>query len=317
MSFGQPLLHFTEEVEDAIAERRPLVALESTLLAHGLPEGRRAEVGRALEDTVRARGAVPATIALIEGRFHVGLDAEALERVIAGDAKKASLRDLAVAAVTGGVWATTVATTMAVAHRAGIRVFATGGIGGVHRGAGDSFDESADLTALSRFPLAVVCAGAKSVLDLPKTMERLETLGIPVLGYDTDELPAFYHARSGLPVTARMSSPEAVARVLAVQRDLGGGGVLVAQPPPADRAQDPAVVDRLIGDALSAADAAGVKGREVTPFLLATLARASGGGVVETNVALVTQNADLAARIAAADVALDAEAAASPFTPEA
>lgn len=298
-------MRFTEEVEDAIAECRPLVALESTLLAHGLPEERRALVAHQLEDIVRAQGAVPATIALIDGRFCVGLGQAELDRVIGGDVKKASLRDLAVAAIQGGVWATTVASTMAVAHRAGIRVFATGGIGGVHRGADLSFDESADLTALARYQVTVVCAGAKSVLDLPKTLERLETLGVPVLGFGTDALPAFYHGQSGLPVTAQVDSPEVVAQMMGVHFDqLSEGGLLVAQPPPADQAQDPGVVDALITDALKAADVAGVRGREVTPFLLGALNKASGGDVVRTNVALVAHNTELAARIAVADTAL-------------
>ncbi len=302
-------MRFTEEVEDAIAECRPLVALESTLLAHGLPEDRRAAVGHQLEDIVRAQGAVPATIALIDGRFCVGLGEDDLARVIAGNVKKASLRDLAVAAVQGGVWATTVASTMAVAHRAGIRVFATGGIGGVHRGADQSFDESADLTALARYHVSVVCAGAKSVLDLPKTLERLETLGVPILGFGTSELPAFYHGNSGLPVTAQVDSPEVIAQMMGVQFDqLATGGLLVTQPPPADQAQDPKVVDVLITDALSAAASAGVRGREVTPFLLGALNKASGGDVVRTNVALVAHNTELAARIAVADSALRNEA---------
>lgn len=299
-----PLLTFTEEVEDAIAERRGIVALESTLLAHGLPAERRAEVGRRLEAVVREAGATPATIALIDGRLHVGLDDTSLARVIDGQATKASLRDLPLAIADGGVWATTVASTMAVAARAGVRVFATGGIGGVHRGAAQTFDESADLTALARYPVAVVCAGAKSVLDLPKTLERLETLGVPVLGYRTDELPAFYHGASGLPVTARVDSPEHVAQVMAAQLDvLAGGGLLVTQPPPAADAQDPEQVDRLIAAALAAAEAKGVRGRAVTPFLLSALAEASSGDVVRTNVSLVEANARLAAEIAAADVA--------------
>lgn len=302
-------MRLTEEVEDAIAERRPLVALESTLLAHGLPPERRAEVAHQLEDLVRAEGAVPATIALIDGRFCVGLDEADLARVIVGDAKKASLRDLAVAAVQGGVWATTVASTMAVAHRAGIRVFATGGIGGVHRGADQSFDESADLTALARHPLTVVCAGAKSVLDLPKTVERLETLGVPIVGFGTDELPAFYHRHGGLPVTVRLDDPQQIAQLMAVQFDqLAAGGLLVAQPPPEALAQDPQVVSALIEGALAEAEAAGVKGRAVTPFLLSALNTASNGDVVRTNVALVAHNTTLAARIAVADVRLSEDA---------
>ncbi|MCB9649385.1 MAG: pseudouridine-5'-phosphate glycosidase [Deltaproteobacteria bacterium] len=302
MSEVQPLLRLTEEVEDAIAERRPLVALESTLLAHGLPAERRATVAAELEAVVRAEGAVPATIAVVDGRFCVGLEGELLARVIAGGAEKASIRDLAVAVATGGVWATTVASTMAVAHRAGIRVFATGGIGGVHRGAEHTFDESADLMALARYPVTVVCAGAKSVLDLPRTLERLETLGVPVLGYGTAELPAFYHGRSGLPVSYRVDDPATVARIMAVQYEqLAGGGLLVCQPPPEAEAQDPAVVDALIQGALAAAEAAGVKGRAVTPFLLGALDQASGGDVVRTNVALVAHNTRLAARIAVAD----------------
>ena len=301
----QPLLRLTEEVEDAIAERRPLVALESTLLAHGLPAERRARVAAEREAAVRAEGAVPATIAVVDGRFGVGLEGDALARVIAGGAEKASIRDLAAAIATGGVWATTVASTMAVAHRAGIRVFATGGLGGVHRGAQESFDESADLTALARYPVAVVCAGAKSVLDLSRTVERLETLGVPVLGFGTAELPAFYHGRSGLPVSCRVDDAATVARIMAVQfEQLGAGGLVVAQPPPEDQAQDPARVDALIEQALAAATAAGVRGRAVTPFLLGALDQASGGDVVRTNVALVAHNARLAARIAVADQAL-------------
>ena len=201
---SEPLLQFTEEVEEAIAARRPIVALESTLLAHGLPPERRAPVADHLERIVREAGAVPATIAIVDQALRVGLDAEALERIVSGDALKASVRDLPIALAQGGVWATTVASTMAIAARAGIRVFATGGIGGVHRDAPQSFDESADLTALARYPLVVVSAGAKAVLDLPKTMERLETLGVPVIGFKTDELPAFYHAHSGVPLSVRV-----------------------------------------------------------------------------------------------------------------
>ena len=307
---SEPLLAFTEEVEDAIAERRPIVALESTLLAHGLPHDRRAEVAARLEDAVRQEGAVPATIALIDGRGRVGLDAELLARVIEGGAEKASLRDLSIALVRKGVWATTVASTLAVAARAGIRIFATGGIGGVHRGAERTYDESADLTALARYRVAVVSAGAKSVLDLARTLERLETLGVPVIGFGTDELPAFYHAHSGLPLRCRIDDVHAAAEIMDAQLDRwGAGGLLFVQPPPASEAQDPADVDRLIEQALLAADAQGIRGQAVTPFLLEQLDRSSGGDVVRTNVALVESNARLAARIARADVELPREEA--------
>ena len=268
----EPLLACTEEVEDAIAERRPLVALESTLLAHGLPPAERGRVAHLLEDAVRAEGAVPATIAILDGRFSIGLGAAALERVIEGSVEKASCRDLAVALVKGGVWATTVASTMAIAHRAGLRFFATGGIGGVHRGAELTFDESADLMALARYPVAVVCAGAKSVLDLPRTLERLETLGVPVIGFGTSELPAFYHGASGLRLEVRSDSEDEVARIALVRFDrLEEGGLLVVQPPPAAVAQAPERVDALIAAALARAERAQVRGRAVTPFLLAAL----------------------------------------------
>ncbi len=300
-----PLLRCTEEVEDALAEGRPLVALESTLLAHGLPAAERPKVATLLEAIVREHGATPATIAILDGKFHVGLDSVALERVIEGSATKASLRDLSVAVATGGVWATTVASTMAIAARAGIRVFATGGIGGVHRDVVHTYDESADLTALARYRLAVVCAGAKSILDLPRTVERLETLGVPIIGFQTNELPAFYHGRGGLPVTARVDTVEALAGIVSVQLDrLDAGGLLVVQAPPEAVAQDPVKVDVLIEAALQRAAAQGVRGRAVTPFLLSALDQASGGDVVRTNVALVAHNTGLAARLAVAEVSL-------------
>lgn len=296
------VVRMSAPVAEALVERRPIVALESTLLSHGLPEARRITVARALEDTITREGAVPATIAVLDGYLHVGLDDRALERVALEGAEKASLRDLPVALGLGGVWATTVASTMAIAARAGIRVFATGGIGGVHRDAQSTFDESADLTALARYPVVVVCAGAKAVLDLQKTMERLETLGVPVLGYRTAELPAFYHARSGIPLVCRVESTEEIARVMVAQLDrLAGAGMLVVQPPPPDFAQDPEVVRALIQGALERARAAGIHGRSVTPFLLTALDQASGGDFVDTNVALVEENARLAARIAVAD----------------
>ena len=300
-----PVLALNDEVAEALASKSALVALETTLLAHGLPPEDRRRVALRLEAVCRAEGAVPATIAIVDGRMRVGLDDSTLERIIDGTATKASLRDLAIAVARGGVWATTVATTMAIAQRAGIRYFATGGIGGVHRGASETFDESADLLALARYPVGVVCAGAKSVLDLPRTTERLETLGVPVIGFGTDELPAFYHARGGLPVTVRLDTPEEVAGVGIARFDrLGEGGLLIAQPPPEGLAQSPEVVDGLIETALDEAARTGLRGREVTPFLLARLAELSDGEVVRTNVALVEANARLAARIAVADARL-------------
>src|SRR5947209_12436800 len=219
-TMSSPILRVLPEVEAAIRDRRAVVALESTLLSHGLPEARRIEVARMLEDAVRAEGAVPATIAVVDSKMCIGLDEEALSRVAFDGAEKASLRDLGVAIGLGGVWATTVAATMSIAARAGIRVFATGGIGGVHRDASTTFDESADLVALARFPVLVVCAGAKAVLDLPRTMERLETIGVPVVGFRTAELPAFYHGKSGIPLVCRIESPDEAARIMHAQFDL-------------------------------------------------------------------------------------------------
>ncbi|MEO1229036.1 MAG: pseudouridine-5'-phosphate glycosidase [Myxococcota bacterium] len=300
-----PILSFGDEVAEALATEAPVVALESTLLAHGLPAGRRREVALRLEEAVRSEGATPATVAIVDRRFQVGLDGDALERVIGEGATKASLRDLAPALALGGVWATTVASTMAIAQVAGLRWFATGGIGGVHRGAETTFDESADLTALAKYPVAVVCAGAKSVLDLPRTLERLETLGVPVVGFGTDQLPAFYHGASGLPVPVRVNEARAVAAIAVTRFDrLGEAGVLVVQAPPASSAQEPRQVDTWIERALARAAEKGVQGREVTPFLLAFLAEVSEGNLVETNIALVEHNARLAARCAVADVAL-------------
>lgn len=293
-----PLLAFTEEVEDAIAEHRGVVALESTLLAHGLPPDRREEVATRLEAIVRAAGAAPATIAVVDQKLCVGLTEAQRARVIDGGAKKASVRDLAVAMIDGGVWATTVASTMAIAARAGVRVFATGGIGGVHRGAETTFDESADLMALARYPVAVVSAGAKAVLDLPRTLERLETLGVPVVGVGTDDFPAFYAASSGLALRARIDDVDRLAALVVMQSErLGAGGVLVVQPPPV--AMDPAEVEALVAAALARAEREGVKGASVTPFLLAALDAASDD-VLATNIRLVEHNAALAAHLAKA-----------------
>jgi pseudouridine-5'-phosphate glycosidase len=279
------LLQIHAPVAEALAAGRAVVALESTLLAHGLPAARRRDAAESLEAAVRAEGAVPATIAILGGRLCVGLDEAGLARVITGSPspKKASLRDMAWALATREDHATTVASTMDIAARAGIAVFATGGIGGVHREVLDTFDESADLLALARLRVAVVSAGAKSVLDLPRTLERLETLGVPVIGYGTRELPAFYHAHSGLPLSQASDDLGVVAEAVHHHLDtLAAGGVLVVQPPPDALAQDPRTVDALIDEALGEARAAGVRGAAITPFLLSRLDRASGGAVVET-----------------------------------
>ncbi len=289
------------EVQAALAEGRGVVALESTLLAHGLPPARRAEAAARLEATVRNEGAVPATIAILDGVPHVGLDADGLARITQGGPRKAALRDLAIAFATGGDWATTVSTTMALAARAGVRCFATGGIGGVHREVLETFDESSDLVALARYPVLVVSAGAKSVLDLPRTVERLETLGVPIIGFGTRELPAFYHGRSGVPLEHTTDDVATLARIAHQRFDiLAEGGVLVVQPPPAALAQDPTIIDGHIDEALAEANARGIRGARITPFLLAELAARSGGSSVETNLALVDQNAQLAARVAVA-----------------
>lgn len=299
----EPVLALSDEVAEALGVGRPVVALESTLLAHGLPAERRRSVALELEGICRAEGAAPATIAILDGRLRVGLDDEALARVIDGTARKASLRDLAPAVALGGVWATTVASTLAVAARCGIRWFATGGLGGVHRGVSETYDESADLLALARYPVGVVCAGAKSVLDLPKTLERLETAGVPLVGFRTDELPAFYHPHGGLPLTCRVDTAEEAARIAVARFDrLGQAGLVVCQPPP--EPLPAAEVEAHIRAAVEEADRRGVGGRELTPFLLAELARRTDGASVRANVALVEANARLAARLAGADVAL-------------
>ena len=291
-----------EPVAAAIAAGRPVVALESTIIAHGLPYPRNLETARELEAAVRESGAEPATIAVLDGRIRVGLGDTALDRLAdpAADLAKVSRADLPVILARGGSGATTVAATMIGAHSAGIAVFATGGLGGVHRGAEHSFDISADLQELARTPVAVVCAGAKAILDLPKTLEVLETLGVPVIGYGTDDLPAFTVRSSGLPLTLRADTPGEVAGALVAQRALGyPGGAVIANPIRQDAALDPALVERAIGEGLAAAAAQGIHGKAVTPFLLSHMVTATGGASLDANVALVLDNARLAARIAA------------------
>jgi pseudouridylate synthase len=291
------------EVAEALASGRPVVALESTLIAHGLPRGRNLEVARELEGVVRAEGAVPATIAIVAGMAHIGLDDAALEELaLGGGFAKAGLRDLAPVMARGGSAATTVASTSHLAARAGIHLFATGGLGGVHREARESWDESADLTTLAATGVTIVCAGVKSILDVGATLERLETLNICVLGYRTDRFPGFYLADSGFPVPWRVDSPEEVAAVMRIQAGLGleRRAIVVANPLPEGEQVDPVLHDRVLSDALAAAAAQGVRGGATTPFLLERFHRETAGATLEANVALVRRNAALAAQIARA-----------------
>jgi len=294
------------EVARALASGDPVVALESTLIAHGLPAGRNLEVARELEAVVRAAGARPATIAVVDGVARIGLDQAALEALaLGGDFTKAGVRDLAPVMARGACAATTVASTSHLAARAGIRVFATGGLGGVHREARESWDESADLVTLATTGVTIVCAGVKSILDVGATLERLETLSVCVLGYGTDRFPGFYLADSGFPVPWRVDSPEQVAAVMRVQAELGLGrrAIVVANPLPAAEQVDPALHDRVLADALAAAAAQGVRGGAMTPFLLERFHRDTGGATLEANILLVLRNAELAARIARAAAA--------------
>ncbi|WP_231502575.1 pseudouridine-5'-phosphate glycosidase [Blastococcus sp. URHD0036] len=298
-------MQLSSEVAEALASGAPVVALESTLLAHGLPRPDNRAAADEVEAAVRAGGAVPATIAVLDGVPHVGLTAEQVDRVCADpDLAKLGVRDLPVAAALGLSGATTVSSTALLAERAGIGLFATGGLGGVHRQSIDTFDESADLTALSRTSIAVVCAGVKSILDVPATLERLESLSVTVLGYRTRTFPGFYVADSGSPLDWSVDGPEQAAAVLAARRALAPGAVVVANPLPVDEQLDPVLHDRVIAEALAAADAAGVRGKNVTPFVLDHLHRASGGATLDVNVRLVLRNAELAGRIAAALAAL-------------
>lgn len=288
------------EVQSALAAGRPVVALESTLITHGLPRPQNLEVARALEMAVRQADAVPATIAILGGGITVGLSDEQLAYLAeAEDVRKCSCRDLPIAVARGEDGATTVAGTMWVAHMAGIRVFATGGIGGVRRG--HPFDVSADLTELGRTPVTVVCAGAKAILDLPLTLEVLETQGVPVIGYGTDEFPAFYTRSSGLPVDVRCDTPQEVAAIVRARDALGlPGGVLVTVPVPADDELPAAEAESAITRALAEAEAQGVTGKAVTPFLLARVSQLTGQASLRANVALLLNNARMASAIAIA-----------------
>jgi pseudouridylate synthase len=290
-------MRFNREVKLALDRGRPVVALESTIIAHGLPRPDNLRVAREIEHAVREEGAVPATIAVIEGTPHIGLDDDALEAIAAGeDVAKCSVRDLPVVVGRAATGATTVAATAALAVKAGIAVFATGGLGGVHREARENWDESADLTTLAGTPITVVCSGVKSILDVGATLERLETLNVTLLGFGTDRFPGFYLADSGHPVPWRVDTPEEVADVVHARGELGLGAIVVANP--LDEPLDGALHDRILLEGLQAASEAGVRGKDVTPFLLERFHRETDGASLRANVRLVLRNAALAARIA-------------------
>lgn len=295
-------LDVNPEVAQAVAQGKPVVALESTIISHGMPYPQNVETALQVERIIRENGAVPATIAVLGGRLKAGLTKEEIEYLgKQGQAvTKASRRDLSVLVAQGADGATTVTTTMMIAHMAGISIFATGGIGGVHRGAEVTMDISADLEELGNTPVMVVCAGAKSILDLGLTLEYLETKGVPVIGYGTDELPAFYTRHSGFGVDYRADSPEELAAMFKAQRDLGlKGGMLVTNPIPEEYSMDKAVIDAAIDQAIKEASEKGIKGKETTPFLLAKVVELTGGDSLDSNIALVLNNARLAAKTAA------------------
>ncbi len=296
-----PMIETSDSVRAALEAGKPVVALESTIISHGMPYPRNVETALSVEQHVRDNGAVPATIAVIGGKPTVGLTPDQIEYLGKKglNVTKISRRDLPQIMATGQDGATTVASTMILADRAGIRVFATGGIGGVHRGAERSMDVSADLQELAQTDVAVVCAGAKAILDLPKTLEYLETHGVPVLGYRTDDLPGFYTPDTGLQVDHRVDSPAEIARLLQAKWSFGlRGGVLVTNPVPAEFAMPRARIDSAVEQALAEAEAQGVAGKESTPFLLARVTELTGGDSLATNIRLVENNARLAALIA-------------------
>ena len=296
------LFRSSDAVGAALAAGRPVVALESTIITHGMPFPQNWETAQRVEAIVRAEGAEPAIIAVIEGELHVGLEAGALEQLARSkDAMKLSRADLAFALATGRTGSTTVAATMIAAERAGIKVFATGGIGGVHQGAADSFDISADLEELARTAVIVVSAGAKAILDLPKTLEVLETKGVPVVGYGCDMFPAFWSRSSGLPAPLRLDTPGGIAAFQKMRQALGiEGGMLIGNPVPAEDEIPTATIEAYVATALEEARAAGITGKAVTPFLLGRMFTLSEGQSLKTNIALVGSNARLAARIAVA-----------------
>lgn len=295
-------LDISPEVQQALADGKPVVALESTIISHGMPYPKNVETAMLVEKTIRENGAVPATIAIIGGRLKAGLSPEEIEYLGKSGRKvaKVSRRDLAAIVARGADGATTVTTTMIIAHMAGIKVFATGGIGGVHRGAETTMDISADLEELASTPVMVVCAGAKSILDLGLTLEYLETKGVPVIGYGTDELPAFYTRSSGFGVDYRVDTPAQLAAMFKAQQELGmKGGMLVTNPIPEQYAMDKAVIDAAIEQAVAESMEQGIHGKETTPFLLARVVELTGGDSLESNIQLVLNNAIVASKTAA------------------
>lgn len=292
-----------EEVREALGEGRPVVALESTIISHGMPYPQNVETAMSVERILREEGVVPATVGIVDGEGVVGLSEAEIEELgrRGSGVPKVSRRDLPVVMAEGSWGATTVATTMILAAKAGVEFFVTGGIGGVHRGAENTFDVSADLEELGRTNVTVICAGAKAILDLPKTLEVLETKGVPVLGFGTEELPAFYTRTSGLSVDRRVDDAEEVARIVRAKRELGlDGGVLVANPIPEQWSMEPKVINAAIDKALAELDAAGVHGKECTPFLLAKVKEITGGDSLDANIQLVYNNARVGAAIARA-----------------
>jgi pseudouridylate synthase len=294
------LLDIGVDAAAALTDGQAVVALESTIITHGMPFPQNYETALMLEETVRANGAVPATVAVVDGRFKAGLDKSVLERLarLSGGIVKASRRDLSAVAARGGTAGTTVAATMFIAALAGIDIFATGGIGGVHRGAEETFDISADLIELSRTKVAVVCAGAKSILDIAKTLEFLESQGVPVIGYRCDEFPAFFARSSGVRLDHRCDGAHDLARMVQLQQQVGPGGLLIANPIPESHALDAAAIEARISEAVGEARAQGVGQKEVTPFLLRRIVELTDGRSLEANMALVKNNAVVAAQVA-------------------
>jgi len=294
-------LKFSPEVAQALNDKKPVVALESTIISHGLPRPRNLEAAKEFEEILRSQGVTPATIAILDGVPNIGLDEQGVNRIANEELAKASVRDVPILRALGKSGATTVAATAHLAHLAGLRVFATGGLGGVHRGANTTFDESADLSTLAVTPITVVAAGVKSVLDIPATLERLETLSVPVVGWQTKEFPAFWLTKSGFTLDWSVYSAEEIAKLMKAQDDYGHGqGIVVANPIPLDKQWDPAEHDRVLEVAFKAAEKAGITGKAVTPFLLGFIVEESKGKSLEVNLDLARNNVSLAGKIAKA-----------------